>query len=90
MKKQKVKLNQSMIFEKLENEGFLYNPEKDEIFSLNETALLIIESLKNKERDAAEIVEIVFDIFNGEKEVIEKDVEEFILELEKNNFLSCA
>jgi hypothetical protein len=88
MKKRKIRLNRNIIIEKIEKESFLYNPEKDEVFSLNDIGLLVVESLKRKSMEIPDIIKKISDSFSEEKkEIIESDIKDFISILEKNNLI---
>ena len=72
-----MKLKKDIIFEQIEDEGFLYDTEKDSLFSLNDVGRFIVD-LINKGKGKEEILKDIVKEYDVNKERAEKDLNEFL------------
>ena len=82
-----MKLKEEIIFEELEDEGYLYNTENDNLFSLNPTGRLILHLIKEG-KEISEIKGSIIEKFEVDEKTAEKDLNEFVDSLKKQNFVN--
>ncbi len=81
-----MKLKDEIIFEQIEDEGFLYDTEKDKLFSLNDVGRFIVDLIaKKKSKD--DVLKKLTSEYDVSIEQAEKDLDEFLDELNKQGFL---
>lgn len=81
------KQNKEVIFRQEEDEAILFNPETSDIVVINSTGCYIWNFFNGKSTKE-EILEKIVNKFEVKKEAAEKDLETFIAELKKDNFVS--
>jgi hypothetical protein len=81
-----MKLKKEAIFEQLEDEGYLYNSENDNLFSLNASGILIMNLIKDN-KDVSEIQKKLVEEFDVDDKIASQDLNEFIDSLKKQGFL---
>lgn len=64
----------------INNHGFVFDPASGYSYNANGTALLIISLLK-EEKSEEEIVKILYDRYDVDKEVLTSDIEFFLSQL---------
>lgn len=67
-------------------EGFLFNPTTGDSFSTNQIGAEIIMMLK-KETSSKELIEIISEKYDVDKSVLERDLEDFTLQLKEFSIL---
>lgn len=67
--------------------GFIFNPATGESFSSNSIAADIIRMMKENQ-SLSEIRKSLFEKYEVDRSVLEKDVDEFVVLLKENNLLS--
>lgn len=67
-------------------EGFLFNPTTGDSFSTNQIGAEIITMLK-KEISSKELIEIIAEKYDIDKSVLERDLDDFTLQLKEFSIL---
>lgn len=67
-------------------EGFLFNPTTGDSFSTNQIGAEIITMLK-KEISSKELIEIIAEKYDVDKSVLERDLDDFTLQLKEFSIL---
>ena len=67
-------------------EGFLFNPTTGDSFSTNQIGAEIIMMLK-KETSSKELIEIISQKYDVDKSLLERDLEDFTLQLKEFSIL---
>ena len=67
-------------------EGFLFNPTTGDSFSTNQIGAEIIMMLK-KETNSKELIEIISQKYDVDKSLLERDLEDFTLQLKEFSIL---
>ncbi len=70
----------------ISSDGFIFDPETGNSYTVNEVGLLIIEKLKSGKKPE-EIVEEILQIYDVDRETVEKDLDEFLQQLRLFGFL---
>lgn len=82
----KMKLADDVKRVKRPDKSFVFSSKKGDLFETNEVGEVILDKIKEGKNEK-EIVEFLQKETGEEKEMIEKDVKEFIVQLKENNFL---
>lgn len=88
--KKTYKKNQEMVYREEEDGAFLFDPETGNLKYMNRTGKEAFLML-NGRTDIDQVVDGLMAIFHvTERKMIEKDVEAFLEELDKNGFISAS
>ncbi len=68
------------------DEGFLFNPTTGDSFSTNGTGSFIISLLK-QDKPQEEIVEAICELYDADRQLVERDLEEFTSLLKEHSVL---
>lgn len=86
MSKQAYKQNKEVVFRQEEDEAILFNPDNSDIVVINSTGCFIWSACNGK-NTKENIIAKIAEEFDVDKERASKDLEGFISDLEKRNFL---
>ena len=78
-----MKLNKNLA---VSESGFIFNPSTGDSFSVNTIGAEILELLKS-DKNAEEITNSLLLKYETEKPVLEKDVDDFLMQLRDNNMM---
>lgn len=83
----KYKINKKLAFRKIDGVYYVIDPENMKLFSFNETATFIWDTILSR-KDLSEILKSLVDEYEIDKEVAKNDLEEFICLLKNNNLIT--
>jgi len=81
-----MRLKDGIVFNKIENEGVLFNQENGHFYSLNEIASRIIENMLSG-KDVDGIVDVLSSEYDSERTAIFEDVKSYIKEIREMGLL---
>lgn len=87
MKKVIYRQNKEVIFREEGDEAIIFNPETSDIVVVNSTGCFVWSLLDGK-RPKEEIIRTMVTEFDASHETIQKDLESFLVVLEKRNFIA--
>lgn len=84
-----MKLKNSVVYSKIENEGVLFDQDQGSFFSLNEVAARMIEIITNNNfiGDADDIAKILISEYDVDEAVLLADIRSFLKEITEKGFL---
>ena len=79
--------NEEIVWRNLEGEAVLLNPNSGKYFGMNEVGCSFWEKVDGK-RNVGEIVDLLFGEYKVERNNLEKDIDELVAALEKNQIIT--
>ena len=88
-KKMRMMKNVSLIETRKNNELVILNMDNGKYYGLQDTSLEIWDLMERGYKDENELLYEVLNIYNEDKEIITKEVKEFISNLTKEGLIAC-